>query len=168
MQNFDGGKFRCFWCFPARPSKFNPSNHSKAIQSLQVYGERWTSYQNIFYQIFVESVYINISHHQNFALYGIVIESTLQPFYSECHWCPLKYTIGSINCYMDAVIVKNCYTSGIGKTVVLGACCLSKSSSDPHFAVSSFQWSNSVCPLSKSINFPTPFFMSLAPQTCYY
>ena len=39
-QNFDGGKFWCFWCFQARPSKFNPSNCLKTVQHLQVYGER--------------------------------------------------------------------------------------------------------------------------------
>ena len=43
-QNFDGGKFWRFWHFPARPSKFNPSNCLKTVQHLQVYGERqWPS-----------------------------------------------------------------------------------------------------------------------------
>ena len=30
-QNFDGGKFWHFWCFPGRPSKFNPSNCLKTV-----------------------------------------------------------------------------------------------------------------------------------------
>ena len=43
-QNFDGGKFWRFWCFPARLSKFNPLNCLKTIQHLEVYGERqWPS-----------------------------------------------------------------------------------------------------------------------------
>ena len=33
------GKFWRFWCFPARPSKFNSSNCLKTIQHLKVYGE---------------------------------------------------------------------------------------------------------------------------------
>ena len=101
-----------------------------------------------------------VSIHQNFPLSKFC---TIR----YCHWVnssALLFRMSLVsskvhyrkhyNCYMDAVIVKNYYTSGIGKKVVLGAYCLSKSSSDPHFSVSSFQWSNSVCPLSKSINFP--------------
>ena len=39
-----GGGFWRFWCFPARPSKFNLSNCLRTIQRLQVYGERqWRS-----------------------------------------------------------------------------------------------------------------------------
>ena len=36
LQNFDGGNSDIF---PARPSKFNPSNCLKTIPCLQVYGE---------------------------------------------------------------------------------------------------------------------------------
>ena len=44
VQNFDRGKFWRFWHFPARPSKFNPSNCFKTIQHLLVYGKRqWPS-----------------------------------------------------------------------------------------------------------------------------
>ena len=71
-QNFDRGKFWRFWCFPARPSKFNPSNCSLTIQCLQVYGERqWPSVK-----IFEESVSVKISPHQNFTLYGITCTLT--------------------------------------------------------------------------------------------
>ena len=57
----------------ARPSKFNPSNCLKTIQRLQVYSERQTVtiHQNIFRQIFEESVSVKISPRQNFTLYGI-------------------------------------------------------------------------------------------------
>ena len=65
-----------FLTLPARPSKFNPSNYLKTTHRLEVYGETVTIRQNIFHQIFEESVSVKISPHQNFALYGIHITHT--------------------------------------------------------------------------------------------
>ena len=67
-QNFDGGKFWCFWHFPARLSKFNQSNCLKAIQHLQVDSD------HAFVKIFPLHIkWVSIHQNfpcQNFALYG--------------------------------------------------------------------------------------------------
>ena len=55
------GKFWCFWCFPTRPSKFNPLNCLKTTTFTGVWWKTVTIHQNIFHQIFEESVSIKIS-----------------------------------------------------------------------------------------------------------
>ena len=57
-QNFDGGKFWCFWRFPARPTKFNPSNW-KTTQHLQAYGERQWPSITIFSVKYLKSRYLS-------------------------------------------------------------------------------------------------------------
>ena len=63
------GKFWHFWCFPARPSKFNSSKCLKTIQPLQVYGNHLLKHfpSNI-WRVSIRK----ISPHQNFVLYGIL------------------------------------------------------------------------------------------------
>ena len=46
-----------FWCFPARPSKFNPSSCLKTIEHLQVYGERQWPPVKIFSIKYMKSQY---------------------------------------------------------------------------------------------------------------
>ena len=56
------GKFWCFWHFPARLSKFNPSNCLKTIQHSQVHGERQRPSVKIFsIKYFEESLSIKVS-----------------------------------------------------------------------------------------------------------
>ena len=71
VQNFDGGGggFWRFWHFPARPSIFNVSN---CLARTGVLWKTVTIRQNIFRQIFEESVSGKISPRQNlcYMLYG--------------------------------------------------------------------------------------------------
>ena len=64
---FDQRKFWHFWCFPARPSKFNLLKIFKALPHLQVYGEDHPS--KSFCQIFENSLSV-ITPCQNFVLYS--------------------------------------------------------------------------------------------------
>ena len=71
-QNFDGGNFWRFWRFPARPSKFNPSNCLKTIQRFQVYGERqWPSVKIFSVKYLKSQNPSKFLPRQKFALYGI-------------------------------------------------------------------------------------------------
>ena len=81
-----------FLTFPARSSKFNLLNCLKTVLHLQV---TVSIRQNIFRQIFEESVSVKISPCQNFALYGM-LSHVQKVWSSDCE--ELKYLDKDVSC----------------------------------------------------------------------